>query len=217
MNEDKEKSRRLYRSRIDRFIAGVCGGMAEYFAVDANIFRILFVILAFFGGIGLILYLAAIIIVPENPSQEAGSLRSTKDKTVFWGWLFVIIGLILLFREFGLFEYFQFWRIPWTSIWALFLIAIGIVLILSIHKAPSTDKPTEEGGTEVLAGEKGRQIYRSRDNRMLAGVCAGIANYFNIDPSLVRVLWVLATLASVGLGVLAYVLLIFVFPEEVET
>lgn len=216
MNEEQGKSKQLYRSRIDRFIAGVCGGMAEYFAVDANIFRILFVILTFFGGIGLILYIAAIIIVPENPHQEAGSPHSTKDKTVFWGWLFVIIGLILLFRQFGLFDYFEFWRIPWSSIWALFLIAIGIVLILSIHKSPATDQ-TAEAETKEISADRVKQIYRSRDDRMLAGVCAGIANYFRIDPSLVRVLWVLGTLASVGLGVLAYIILIFVFPEEIET
>ena len=52
---------------------------------------------------------------------------------------------------------------------------------------------------------------------MIAGVCAGIANYFKIDPAIVRLLWVLASLASIGLGILVYVVLIFVLPEETET
>ncbi|MEJ2636338.1 MAG: PspC domain-containing protein [Calditrichia bacterium] len=59
-----------------------------------------------------------------------------------------------------------------------------------------------------------KKLYRSRENRMLAGVCGGIGEYFNIDPSIVRLLWVLGSVASVGLGILVYVVLIFVFPEK---
>ncbi|UCF65985.1 MAG: PspC domain-containing protein [bacterium] len=58
------------------------------------------------------------------------------------------------------------------------------------------------------------KIYRSKDNRILFGVCGGIGEYFNIDPVIVRLLWILATFASVGLGILVYVILIFVFPES---
>ncbi|MHA1414514.1 MAG: PspC domain-containing protein, partial [Promethearchaeota archaeon] len=58
------------------------------------------------------------------------------------------------------------------------------------------------------------KIFRIKENRMLAGVCAGIAEYFKIDPSIVRILWILGTLASVGLGILIYIILIFVFPVK---
>jgi phage shock protein C len=57
--------RKLYRSQANRMVAGVCGGMAEYFNVDATLIRVLFVVLAVFGGAGLVLYLLMWIIVPD--------------------------------------------------------------------------------------------------------------------------------------------------------
>ena len=62
------ETRKLYRSRSNRKVAGVCGGLAEYFNLDATLIRILFVVLAVLGGSGLVLYLAMWIIVPKEPS-----------------------------------------------------------------------------------------------------------------------------------------------------
>jgi phage shock protein PspC (stress-responsive transcriptional regulator) len=58
--------RRLTRSVTDRKIAGVCGGFAAYAGVDANIIRLAMVVLSLFGGGGLVLYLLAWILVPED-------------------------------------------------------------------------------------------------------------------------------------------------------
>ena len=51
-----------------------------------------------------------------------------------------------------------------------------------------------------------------RHNKMMCGVCAGIADYFNIDPSIVRVLWAVLALAA-GTGVLAYIACAIILPE----
>jgi phage shock protein C len=58
-----------------------------------------------------------------------------------------------------------------------------------------------------------RKLYRSRSNRQLAGVCGGVAKYFNIDPTLVRVLFVVFAVLG-GPGLLAYILLWIIVPEE---
>jgi phage shock protein C len=63
--------RKLYRSRSNRQVAGVCGGLAQYFNLDATLLRILFVVLAVLGGSGLVLYVAMWIIVPNEPSAAA--------------------------------------------------------------------------------------------------------------------------------------------------
>jgi phage shock protein C len=60
-----EEPRKLYRSQSQRMVAGVCGGLAEYFNLDATLIRVLFLILAVFGGSGLIIYLVMWIIVPD--------------------------------------------------------------------------------------------------------------------------------------------------------
>jgi phage shock protein C len=62
------ETRKLYRSRSNRQVAGVCGGLAQYFNLDATLIRILFVVLAVLGGSGLLLYVAMWIIVPNEPS-----------------------------------------------------------------------------------------------------------------------------------------------------
>lgn len=60
------QNRRLTRSSLDRKIAGVCGGLADYFGIDATIVRVLFVILAVAGGPGLLVYLALWVILPKS-------------------------------------------------------------------------------------------------------------------------------------------------------
>jgi phage shock protein C len=60
-----EEPRKLYRSRTQRMVAGVCGGLAEYFNLDATLMRVLFLVLAVVGGSGLVIYLLMWIIVPD--------------------------------------------------------------------------------------------------------------------------------------------------------
>ena len=57
-----------------------------------------------------------------------------------------------------------------------------------------------------------KRLYKSRNNKMICGVCAGIADYFNIDASIVRVLWAVLALAA-GTGVLAYIACAIILPE----
>ncbi|MBR5596854.1 MAG: PspC domain-containing protein [Lachnospiraceae bacterium] len=57
-----------------------------------------------------------------------------------------------------------------------------------------------------------KKLFRSVDNRMICGVCGGIGNYFNIDPTLIRLVWVLASLS--GGGLLVYIIASLIIPEE---
>ena len=59
----------------------------------------------------------------------------------------------------------------------------------------------------------GKRLYRSESSRMLCGVCAGIAEYFNLDPTLIRLAWALFC-ALGGSGVLAYILSAIIIPPE---
>ncbi|USS40468.1 PspC domain-containing protein [Thermococcus aggregans] len=61
-----------------------------------------------------------------------------------------------------------------------------------------------------------KKLYRSKKNRILFGVCGGLAEYFNVDPTLVRILFILLLLGSVGTAALLYLLLALVMPEEPE-
>ncbi|MFW6149127.1 MAG: PspC domain-containing protein [Atribacterota bacterium] len=71
--------KKLYRSRKDSKIAGVCGGIAEYFDVDPTIIRLLALLTIFFGGGGIIAYIIAWIIIPLEPIE--GSSPSPEEQT----------------------------------------------------------------------------------------------------------------------------------------
>jgi phage shock protein C len=61
------------------------------------------------------------------------------------------------------------------------------------------------------------RLYRSHDDRMLAGVAGGIANYLDVDPTLVRLGWVLAAIGTGPIAVIAYLACALIVPREPET
>tara|TARA_B100001245_G_scaffold114048_1_gene83497 strand:- start:141 stop:347 length:207 start_codon:yes stop_codon:yes gene_type:complete len=66
-----KEPKRLYRSRKDRKIGGVCGGIGEYFNIDPTVVRLIAVLLLLPGGLpGLIPYIILWVVVPENPRQK---------------------------------------------------------------------------------------------------------------------------------------------------
>ncbi|MCU0512433.1 MAG: PspC domain-containing protein [Anaerolineae bacterium] len=62
-------TKRLYRSRTDKKIGGVCAGLADYFHVDPTLVRILFAILAFTTGSGVLLYVVLWMVMPQAPAD----------------------------------------------------------------------------------------------------------------------------------------------------
>lgn len=59
-----------------------------------------------------------------------------------------------------------------------------------------------------------KRLYRSRKDRVFGGVCGGIAEYLEVDPVVLRLIWAILTLISMGLGILAYVIAWVIIPEE---
>lgn len=63
---------------------------------------------------------------------------------------------------------------------------------------------------------KGKKLYRNTSNAIFAGVCSGVADYFDLDVSLIRILWAIITLAG-GSGVIAYIVCAIIIPEKPDT
>ncbi len=75
-------NKRLYRSRKDQQIAGVCGGVADYLGVDPTLMRLLWVIFAIAGGPGLFLYVIMWAIVPEEPEFVQATADKAKNEDI---------------------------------------------------------------------------------------------------------------------------------------
>ncbi|MBR5496113.1 MAG: PspC domain-containing protein [Oscillospiraceae bacterium] len=59
-----------------------------------------------------------------------------------------------------------------------------------------------------------RRVVKSQINKMISGVCGGLADYFNMDPTIMRLLWVVLTFVSFGVGILLYIAAAIIIPNE---
>lgn len=217
--------KRLWRSRSDRYVSGVCGGVATYLGIDTWIVRLTSLGAVCLAGTGLFAYILAWIIVPENPDESPQQSNATRNSSVVWGVVLVMIGCFFLLRELDwfdlhLFRHYlywhpRFWDFDFDLTVPTLLIAAGALYIYSVMKRDrnreSTEKTLQSGGKNVE-----KKLTRSTQERMISGVCGGLATYFNIDPSLVRIGFALLTLASGGLaGIIAYIVMMVVIPEDV--
>ena len=113
------------RSRGDRVIAGVCGGLGRYLGIDPVLLRVAFIILALANGVGLIAYIVAWVAIPEEgadqPAGPAAEPRREAGRMVLGGSL-VVLGLVLLLDRLApdLDELF----------WPVAVVAVGVGVIL---------------------------------------------------------------------------------------
>lgn len=243
-NPDTGK-RRLYRSIVNRRIAGVCGGVAEYFNIDPLIVRLVWFFSIFAHGIGLFAYIAAWIIIPEGRQTVAATAPPAKSQNnqYIWGGILIVLGFIFLAERLD-WDFLVPWRwhyiLPywfnWGVAFSVFVILLGVMLIFRttssaeksseivaapfIHPAPTpsaeTPGPPPQGETPPAMSEK--RLIRTLNERMLGGVCGGIAKYLNIDPSFVRIGFVLLTIFSgMIFGIVTYIVMMIVVPEEGPT
>lgn len=59
-----------------------------------------------------------------------------------------------------------------------------------------------------------KTLYRSNKDKMIAGICGGLSDYFDMDPTIVRILWVVFTFATNGAGIIAYIVGMFIIPKK---
>ena len=130
-----ESYKRLYKSRKNKALCGVCGGLGEYLGVDPVLVRILWVLFALGGGSGILAYLIACLIIPSNPSE--GSPGNSPSRRAWWGLILVALGFFLLLVNFKLLSLWL-WGLSWKLVWPLFLILLGVAIIL--RKARGEEK-----------------------------------------------------------------------------
>lgn len=132
--EDQTKpTRRLYRSRDDKMLGGVAGGLAQYLGVDSVLIRLAFVALVLAGGAGVLIYLIGWLIIPVEggahapadpiayePAPASPPSRGTQMARVVFGSILIVVGGLLLLD----------WVLPDLSkfFWPVALIGLGVGL-----------------------------------------------------------------------------------------
>ena len=175
LEPEPPKQRRLLRSRNDRMIAGVAGGLADYFAVDPVIIRIGFAISVFFGGLGALAYLALVLFVPVGDEGEVtgeAAIESSRGLAIGAG-----IGLAILALSLGIFDAdFLFGGDGWWIGTPLLLLAAIAIFVTRRREASTVAAavPAEGGtGTTATTTTTSRPVGRSA-----LGIAAGIVLAF---------------------------------------
>jgi len=218
----------FYRHPTEKRLGGVCGGMADYFDTDPTLVRLLWAATAVLtlGG-SLIAYGLLWLLLPVG-SQAAGKQGQARLDFGENGrrWLaygLVGLGLLWLLANIGILA--PLWAGLTTLIrilfWPAVLVVVGIAILRHNRHGRSLTAdmqarwPDAETVKQTL--KDGRQrlpLKRSRENRILLGVCGGLARTFRLDATVVRLLWALFALGSLGTGVIVYVIAALIMPED---
>jgi phage shock protein PspC (stress-responsive transcriptional regulator) len=155
--------KRLERSRDDRMLAGVCGGLARYFEIHPAFYRVGFVVLTLIGGAGILVYLAAVIVIPDEGKADsiaAETLRDSRDHPwpLIGLGLLALAGVVLLSRV-------TLWP-HGDAAWILLLLAGGAILFLARRSSHAPPAPPPEATTAVAApaaspAKTGRHVGRT--------------------------------------------------------
>jgi phage shock protein C len=127
--------RRLHKSARDKVVAGVCGGLAEYFGIDPAIVRLAFVIAALAGGASVAVYIVLAIVLTDGSPDDAAAPRTANGATVV-GALMAGIGVLLLAANLGWLGWMGW--VDRALFWPVVLILLGAALILRRPSEPST-------------------------------------------------------------------------------
>ncbi len=218
--KSQDTSRKLYKSRKDKMIDGVCSGIAEYFHIDVSIVRVLWLISAFLNGIGVAAYIIAMIFIPVNPDHKNlkdEEIRET-NPALIWGSALIILGIIFFFNRWHGFHLYHFphwditwWHMPW-DFWPIALIILGILYIIHVL---TKDKKQLDASAVKADDSASKRLARSKNDRILAGICGGLGHYWQIDPVLIRIgVAILALMTSVFALLIVYAVLIFILPND---
>ena len=127
-------TKKLFRSNDSKVIAGVCGGMGEYFDIDPVFIRIIAVLLLFADGIGLIAYIVAWIAMPVRPEEiPVAKVYNSDLRKYLPGALLIALGVVFLANK-------MIWWFHIEYVWPIGLIALGLYLVLR----PNSKKEEDE-------------------------------------------------------------------------
>jgi phage shock protein PspC (stress-responsive transcriptional regulator) len=136
--------KQLHRSRDDRLLAGVAGGLGRYFDLSPTFFRIAFVILTLVGGAGILIYVAAALVIPDEgrtDSIASEALRRHRDRP----WLLAGVALVAI-AVVSLVAQADFWP---NSGFAWTLLLLGGAAIVIAQRRGNDGEPAPETGTQV--------------------------------------------------------------------
>ena len=145
---DEAPARRLVRTSDGRWLGGVCAGLGRYFDINPIVYRIAFAALSLAGGTGLLLYLAAYLVIPDESADESIAVEALRGHREH-PWLLLGVGLLSFGALFALSEA-RFW--PGTgNVWLAALIVGGALVWWHVSNRDRAPHPEPQPETAAAA------------------------------------------------------------------
>ncbi len=226
-----EERRMLYRHPTDKRLGGVCGGIGDYLNIDPVLLRLGWILATIVtGGITLLIYVLMWLALPigtQKEGQTEKAIINLGDNVMSkLAYVFIGLGALWLLANTGILPHLWggFWSVASILFWPAVLIIAGFLLLRKNGDTASISADVRnrmpDGDTVKRTVKDTHQripLKRSADDRVLLGVCGGMAEALKIDPIIVRILWALFSIGSIGVGVIIYVILAVIMPEDKST
>lgn len=197
--------RRLEISNDNKMLMGVCGSFGRFISIDPAIIRFLVLILFLFLGQAIIfIYSAFGLILPLKENSEQKPINQNPSTIITFNILLIsiLIFLILLIQNVislkGIFNFLINKFDPLT------LFIFSLVIIVNNY---------EKGAPAVMQDKNIKKLTLS-NKKVIFGVCGGLAEYLNIHPNIIRILWLIFLFASFGTALIVYIILRFIIPPK---
>lgn len=199
-NPQPQTKKIFVRSNSDVIIAGVCSGIAKYINTEPALIRILAMLTLLFGGWSIAFYLLIAALTPVEDKMadltldETLKQKRTNYKTVLSGSM-ILTGIYFGFKSIGYFSSERLFVLPNNFILPLAAIIIGVLIL------------TNRFQTKEHSENHKKYFYKSHKDKRLFGVCGGIAEYTEIDSILIRTVFFISTLLTLGIWAIVYFIL----------
>lgn len=201
-NNLQNRKKKLSRSSNDKIFLGLCGGIAEYNSFNPMVLRFILMFSLFVSPIGIFLYLLASFFIPKDKTTENNIDIQQNNKSFLLAAALIFVGFYFMLKTFGFFEDFRFLFIPNQLLFAITFIAFGIYNIFYFKREPETSNK--------------KIFYRSSVNKKFLGVCSGFANFLSIDVKLIRILFVVLSILTLGITVMIYFIIAMTTKLEIN-
>lgn len=197
------QKQKLRRSNTDKILGGICGGLAKYYGIAPIIFRLLFPLAVFLGGIGIIIYLILFLIIPKSeiPSEEvlAKKLLVHNKKSVL-GIILIFIGFYSILMPEDYFPFLFYFQIPNDVLFPFFIILLGIWI--------------QKNHQSIQNNFREISFLRPITGRLFLGVCVGLAEYLQTYTIIIRLVFVVISFATMGFGIVLYFIIALLSKTE---
>lgn len=221
--------KRWMRHPQTRVFGGVCGGLADYLDASEGLIRLFFLgLMVVSGGVALPLYLLFWLFLPVGTqadgvmSEPTISLRAKHGRWAAYG--VIGTGVLILASNLGLFRFASF--AAQNFLLPSLLIGVGVLILRRFHHRKAVTQDFRHAKTQARkVGETTAQwsqkmgtsslgLMRSREDRVLAGVCGGLGRALSVDPLLIRLAFVILAFPTALVGMaFIYVVLAVIMPQ----